>query len=345
MEADAGYSNFIDVCDGTKALEIIQTTRPDVVLLDVCMPPANGLDILSELRAGTVAADTPVVIFTSANEKDTKVTALNLGASDFLEKPVDRSELLARIRNTLLAKLHTDHLNEYSSKLEHEVRLRTTALTISRRDAIHCLARAGELRDDQTGLHVIRVGRYAAIIAEELGFGEERVLWLEHAAQLHDVGKIGIPDSILHKPGKLNDEEWKLMKGHCTAGVRVLLNANIEERQTCGVFEANSIIKLAALVANSHHEKWDGSGYPNGLAGTNIPIEGRITAVADVFDALSTKRAYKDALPLEKCFQILENSRATHFDPDCLDAFFRRKSDVIRTFHEYSDMDNSRLDQ
>ena len=332
---DAGFENLIDISDAEQALETIRNEQPDIVLLDVRMPKLSGMDILKELRNGAIASNTPVVIFTSASDKATKVKALNLGASDFLEKPVDSSELLARVRNTLLAKSNLDSLAEYSGRLEYEVRLRTTELSASRREAIQCLARAGELRDDQTGQHVLRVGKYAAIVAEELGFGEERVVWMEHAAQLHDVGKIGVPDSILHKPGKLTSEEWDAMKSHCLAGTRILLDETDTNEDSDG--RHSPIMKMASTVAQTHHEKWDGSGYPFGLSGSSIPIEGRIAAVADVFDALCTKRSYKEAIPLDRCFEMLEEGRGTHFDPDVLDAFFRRKSDIVRIFSDYTD--------
>lgn len=345
--SDAGFQNILDITEARLALETIRREEPDVVLLDIRMPEVSGLEILRDLRNGDVASQVPVLIFTSSTDKATKVAALDLGASDFLEKPVDVSELLSRVRNTLLAKSHLDNLSSYSNRLEHEVRLRTTELAASRREAIHCLARAAELRDDQTGKHVLRVGRYAAIVAEELGFSEERVVWMEHAAQLHDVGKIGVPDSILKKPGKLTADEWRTMKAHCLAGTRILLEESehgADESESSdlevSVFDSSNspIMRLASVVAQTHHEKWDGSGYPQGLAGTDIPIEGRIAAVADVFDALSTKRPYKEAIPLDRCFKMIEESRGSHFDPDILDAFFRRKSDIVRTYHDYADV-------
>ncbi len=344
---DAGFQNCVEINDSTQALETIHREQPDLVLLDIQMPHVSGLEILQTLRIDTPARSIPVLIFTSASDTDTKVSALELGATDFLQKPVDASELLARVRNTLLAKSHFDNLADYSNKLEHEVRLRTTELSASRREAIQCLARAAELRDDETGQHVLRVGRYAAIVARELGFSEERVVWMEHAAQLHDVGKIGIPDAVLNKPGPLNAAEYELMKTHCAAGTRIIrdeieIQSDVPQHHTqlgASVFHnCNSpIMRMAALVAESHHEKWDGSGYPLGLAGKEIAIEGRITAVADVFDALSTERPYKKAIPLEKCFQMMEECRGSQFDPDVLDAFFRCKSEVIRTYNDYGE--------
>ena len=280
---DAGFTHFVEVTEAHRAVDTIRMEMPDLVLLDVRMPKVNGLEILQELRNGPEASDTPVLIFTSESDKATKVKALNLGASDFLQKPVDASELLARIRNTLLAKSHMDNLASHSSRLEHEVCLRTTELSMSRREAIQCLARAAELRDDQTGQHVLRVGRYAAIIAEELGFSEERVEWIEHAAQLHDVGKIGVPDSILHNPGQLSNDEWEVMKAHCLGGTRILLDDVDKGQQSpeqhvefgVDVFEGcnSPIMKMASLVAQTHHEKWNGTGYPPGSPGRTFPLK------------------------------------------------------------------------
>ena len=296
------------------------------------------------MRANPSTCQTPVLVLTATRDKDAKVTALELGANDFLEKPLHPKELPARVHNTLLVKAHMDMLADYSTRLEHEVQLRTTELTASRWEAVQCLARAAELRDDVTGRHVLRVGRYAAIIAHELGFNEERIVWMEHAAQLHDVGKIGVPDAILHKPGKLTEEEFSIMKGHCVAGRSIIRDeivptSNVLHRN---VFDdwSSPMMAVASLVAATHHEQWDGSGYPQGLKGTDIPIEGRITAVADVFDALSTRRPYKAAIPLDECFRMVEEKRGTHFDPDIVDAFLRRRPEILQVAADYADSSN-----
>ena len=343
---DAGFSRFLPIHDATEALQLIKREEPDLVLLDIHMPKVSGLEILKALHAENRANPVPVLIFTSSTDKDTKVKALQLGATDFLEKPVHVSELLARVRNTLMAKAHLDFLADYSNRLEQDVKVRTSELAASRREAIQCLARAAELRDDHTGQHVLRVGRYAALIADELGFSEERTTWLEHAAQLHDVGKIGVPDSVLKKPGQLTREEYQIMQQHCMGGSRIIrddshrppvTNEHTHLREFLFSDLNSPVMRMAAVVAETHHERWDGTGYPNGLAGADIPIEGRITAIADVFDALSTERPYKDAIPLETCFKIMAENRGTHFDPRILDAFFRRTSDVIRIYLEYAD--------
>lgn len=340
-----GFERLATETDSKEAFARIKAEVPDLVLLDIQMPRVDGLTVLGQIRADGLTSKIPVVILTSSTDTNNKVKALNIGANDFLHKPVHSSELLARVRNTLMAKAHVDLLSGYSEKLEHEVQLRTAELVASRREAIQCLARAAEMRDDKTGQHVIRVGRYAAIIAAELGFPGEQIVDLEHAAQLHDVGKIGVPDAILNKPDRLTAEEFEQIKDHCRAGSRIIrddsrLDPNEGDANAISDFlgECSSpVMRLAALVAESHHEKWDGSGYPRGLSGEEIPIEGRITAVCDVFDAVSTSRPYKKAFPLDKCFQIIADGRGTHFDPAIVDAFFRRHQEVVQAFREYYD--------
>jgi putative two-component system response regulator len=338
---DAGYQNFVTIADAVQALPTLRAENPDLVLLDIRMPKVNGLDILQQIREDRLLKSIPVLIFTSATDMETKVRSLELGANDYCEKPLHVGELTIRVRNNLLAKAHVDSLNDHSNQLESEVAQRTAEVEESRQEAIQCLARAAEMRDDNTGKHTLRVGKYAAIIARELGLGSDRVVWLECAAQLHDVGKIGVPDSILLKPGALTKDEFAIMQRHCDLGSRIIRNDAHpagSARQEPGHRPFQSpLMQMAALIAESHHERWDGTGYPKGLKGEKIPLEGRITAVADVFDALSTARPYKKAMPLEQCFTILSENRGSHFDPLVLDAFFRCKSEIVRTYQEYSD--------
>jgi len=225
------------------------------------------------------------------------------------------------------------------------VQLRTLELAASRLELIHCLGRAAEYRDNGTGMHVVRVGRYAGIIARQLGLNAATVELIEQAAPLHDVGKIGIPDAILLKPGKLTEDEFDVIRQHCEFGKRIVDEMTSDDRRAMAAHAPadspivqvgrSPMLQMAARVALTHHEKWDGSGYPHGLAGEQIPLEGRITAVADVFDALSNKRPYKPAFPLERCFAMLEEGRGTHFDPRILDAFFARRKEVLRVRREY----------
>lgn len=339
LEQD-GYTNFLTLTDPRDAIDLIKKEMPDLVLLDIVMPHVTGLDILAEVRADSDIENIPVVILTASTDPETKLSALRLGATDFLAKPVDPSELIPRVRNMLVVKAHQDHLEEYAEQLEEAVRQRTYELAVSRKHVIECLARAAEYRDDDTGRHIIRVGKYAGLIADELGFTPDQCDQIEQAAQLHDVGKIAIPDAILKKTGKLNTDEYDFMRKHCIFGHKIIqpmsqqenniLRAHAELGARILSVESSEIIRMAGRIALTHHEWWDGTGYPIGLAGEDIPIEGRITAVADVFDALSSARPYKTPFPREKCFSIMESESGTHFDPTVLDAFFRRKDEIIQ---------------
>jgi len=247
--------------------------------------------------------------------------------------------------NVLAAKAYQNQLVQYSQSLEAAVRERTRLLEQAYREIGLVLARAAEYRDNDTGLHVVRVGRYARIIGEELGIVGDDADLLERAAQLHDVGKIGIPDSILLKPGRLTDEEFDLMKRHCMFGDRILQPYSGDEPQleigekplSLSDGGATPLLVLAHRIAMSHHEHWDGSGYPVGMQGEAIPLEGRITAVADVFDALSSKRCYKDSFPVDECFDTMAEKRGTQFDPSVLDAFLRRRDEVVDVLMRYAD--------
>ncbi len=333
----AGYKNFITVTESPLAMDTIRREKPDVIILDVMMPQVSGLEILQAVRADPELSHLPVLILTASTDADTRRSALGLGATDFLAKPVDASELLPRVRNALVVKAHHDHLKQYSGHLEQEVSQRTCQLEASRLHVVHALARAAEYRDDDTGRHVLRVGRYVTVIARELGMAEERLPMLEMAAQLHDVGKIGIPDAILLKPGKLDDPEFAIMKKHCEYGYKIINpHSDIEHeasaQSSVALSDAGSspMLAMAARIALTHHEKWDGSGYPRKIAGADIPLEGRITAVADVFDALSSERPYKKPFPLEKCIAILQEGRGKHFDDNVVAAFMRRLGDILQ---------------
>ena len=336
----AGYKSLRVHTDSTEVLAAIYREPPDLVLLDLMMPDVSGLEILAALRSDERMKHLPIVILTGTESSELRKRALTIGATDFLTKPVDIDELLPRVRNALLIK-------SYQNELKQRVRERTRQLEASQLDLIHRLAKAAEFRDDETGRHVIRVGRYAGIIADELGLAVDRVEMIEQAATLHDLGKIGIPDSILHKPGKLTRDEYDTIQKHCGIGLRICESMSGDEfrlfsRHTVvgsEIMQGSSapLLELASVVALTHHERWDGTGYPIGLSGEDIPLEGRITGVADVFDALSSRRSYKPAFPLEKCFEILEEGRATQFDPTVLDAFFHRKHDIVETQIRYAD--------
>jgi putative two-component system response regulator len=313
------------------------------------MPEVSGLEILRCMKMDAELSTIPVIILTAAPEASVKTQALQLGANDFLSKPVEPTELVLRVRNVLAAKSHFDNLANYSVELERQVRERTQELIQSRQQIIYCLARAAEFRDNETGHHVIRVGKYAGIIADELGFSAEQVEAMELAAQLHDVGKIGIPDRILHKPGKLDSEEFAFIQKHSNFGNQIIAcmpdnEWNIVKQHTeLGSLMVNvktsPIMRMASRIALTHHEWWNGKGYPLGLEGEDIPIEGRITAVADVFDALSSPRVYKKAFSRQKCFDMIEEKRGIQFDPQVLDAFYRRSKEIVEVQMRYADME------
>lgn len=343
----AGYQRFATTTDSTKAISLMQQNTPDVVLLDIMMPEVSGLDLLRIMKATPQLATIPVIVLTASADASVKTEALQLGANDFLSKPVEPGELVLRVRNVLTLKLHFDMVANYSINLERQVQERTRELAESRRQVIYCLARAAEFRDNDTGRHVIRVGKYAGVIAREMGFNDAQVEALEMAAQLHDVGKIGIPDAILHKPGKLDPEEFDFMQKHTGFGKQIIECmatdewSRLKEHTKIGSKlldpKASPVMSMACRIALTHHEWWNGAGYPLGLAGEDIPVEGRITAVADVFDALSSKRPYKKPIPREQCFQMLEEKRGQHFDPTVLDAFFRRAGEITEIQIRYAD--------
>lgn len=336
----AGYERFDEVLDSTEAIARIYAEMPDILLLDLMMPDVSGLDILQAVRSDPQLDSMPILVLTATCDRETKAEALNLGATDFLAKPVDPVELVPRVRNALLVKRREDALEEL-------VKQRTAEVERSRCEVIHCLARAAEFRDNDTGRHVLRVGKYTRVLAQQLGFDEAAAEQIELASILHDVGKIGIPDSILLKPGKLEPAEFEVMKRHSGFGNQIVQAMDTDEYETfAGHAEfgstligdcASPLLRLASRISLTHHEKWDGTGYPLGLAGEAIPLEGRITAVADVFDALSSRRPYKAPFPLKKCVDILEDGCGTHFDPQVIDAFLARKEDLIAIQVQYAD--------
>lgn len=334
-----GYENFVTTSNAREALPLLRSERPDVMLLDIRMPEISGLDILRVIGLDPQLQHIPVLILTAASDPTTRKQALDLGASDFLQKPIDPSELLPRVRNAVVIKKHFDMASSEATRLEQQIERRTRQLEATRQQLILCLARAAEHRDNDTGNHVIRVGRYTSIIARQMGYPENRLEMLEQAAQLHDVGKIGIPDSILFKPGKLGFDEYELMKRHCALGRQIIepisekewniMKTHTRIGESMLHVRSSSLLMLAARIAQTHHERWDGHGYPLGLQGEDIPLEGRIVAVADVFDALSSKRPYKDPFPRQKCFEILREGRGTQFDPAVIDAFFDCSEEIV----------------
>jgi putative two-component system response regulator len=301
-----------------------------VAICDVRMPGKDGLELLAELRAEGPTRDLPVVMLTGANEPDLKRRALDLGATDLLTKPADPEELIARIRSMLRLKAYQDDLKAQNEILEKAVRHRTAELTYSRTDIIWRLGKAAECRDEDTANHVVRVGCCCRVLAEALGLGTPHVEMIFLASPLHDIGKIGIPDHILLKPEALTPQEWTVMKRHCEIGARILaqqskvMSAFLAWRgasESVGAGMHNPLLETASAIALSHHERWDGLGYPSGLHGAQIPLEARICAIADSYDALLSERPYRSAFPEDVVLRTIREGAGHHFDPEVSAAF------------------------
>ena len=315
----------VSALSGEEALKMATASPPDIVLLDIMMPGISGYDVLNELRSREEFSGTPIVMVTALSRSEERLRALEAGADEFLTKPVDRTELRARVKALLKVKAYNDHLREDKEHLEAMVQDRTQELRAAYEhlqkaslETIVRLSRAAEYRDDDTGAHVVRMSRYASVVAQQMGLDSQVVEQIRHAAPMHDVGKIGIPDRILLKPGRLDAEEWSVMQRHTLYGAKILEESTSE------------VINLAETIARTHHERWDGAGYPEGLKGPDIPLSGRIVAVADVFDALNSRRPYKEPFPVERSLGIIRSEREKHFDPDVVDAFFAQEEDVLK---------------
>ncbi|MCB1194636.1 response regulator [bacterium] len=318
-----GYKKIDGISNPEQAVPWICENMPDVILLDISMPGISGLEVLQQLKNIKATSEIPVLMLTSQDDNDTKRRAFELGAQDYVTKPFNSYELIARVNNIVRLKLNTDQLKHQNILLEEKVQERT-------REIIRSLGRAAEFKDNETGEHVLRVSVYSAIIAAGLNFKPDKIDLILQATPMHDIGKIGIPDSILLKPDKLSDEERKIMEQHCIIGAEIFLSLEDKKRamrngKTSHLVlleqEESPLLKTAATIALTHHERWDGTGYPLGLKGDEIPIEGRIVAVADVFDALNSKRPYKDAFPIKKSWKIIHDLSGTHFDPRVVDEF------------------------
>ncbi|HEY3782944.1 MAG TPA: HD domain-containing phosphohydrolase [Fimbriimonadaceae bacterium] len=317
----AGYANVIPLCDPTKAFVVAENCKPDIILLDLHMPVMNGFELLQQIREQVTGSKyVPILVFTADINPESKKKALELGANDFLTKPGDATEIMLRVRNFLETRHLHRQLQDQNLDLEQKVQERTQALETARLEALEKLARAAEFRDDDTGEHAKRVGATAVGIAEQLGWAHIDVEELRMAAPLHDIGKIGLPDSILLKPGKLTDEEFEVMKRHTRIGASILGDSE------------SPVLQLAKMIAMAHHEWWDGTGYPGGLGGEEICLAARIVAVADVFDALTHARPYKEAWPEQDAEAEISKCAGSHFDPQVVEAFLamRQKYGVAR---------------
>ncbi len=308
-----------------EALAWCDNGKPDLLLVDYMMPELDGMEFIRQFRQLPACKDIPIVMITADSNRDIRYKALEIGASDFLNKPIDKAEFLARTRNMLNLRKNQIQLANRAQWLASEVRKATTALREQEGEALLILSKAAEYRDPETGAHISRMSHYSKLIAEQLGLSEiEQELILE-ASPMHDVGKVGTPDGILLKPGRLEPDEFGIMKQHAKHGHEILSQGS------------SHLLKVAAEIALSHHEKFNGMGYPNGLKGTEIPLYGRIVAVADVFDALTSERPYKKAWPVEKAITLLKEERGEHFDPQCVDAFLVVLDKVLEIMESFQE--------
>ncbi|MBX6364220.1 MAG: response regulator [Gemmatimonadetes bacterium] len=308
----SGYTDIHLVTAADQALALLPELQPDLLIVDLNMPATDGFSLLRYV-ADTVPRSTylPVLVLTGDTDEQTKNRALQAGARDFLTKPFSPVEVGLRIRNLLETRFFYRALHEQNARLEAEVQKRTAELRDAHLDILARLAQAAELRDDDTGQHTYRVAELSAEIATELGLGAEFAALLRRTAPLHDVGKIGIPDAILLKPGRLTAAEFEIIKSHTRIGARLLSSGN------------TPVLRMAEEIALSHHERWDGTGYPDGLRGQEVPIAARIVAVADVYDALTHERVYRPAWPVGEVIAKIHADAGTHFDPAVVDAFGR----------------------
>lgn len=313
---------IISVTSGEQALKFLSKRKPDLILLDINMPEMDGFEVMRTIKGNDAWEKIPVIFLTADRDADTEVECLEMGAVDFVGKPFEPEIMRNRIRRTL-------EIEEYRKDLEGVVRRQTAKIEKIQREIIISLANMIESRDGSTGQHVKRTSQYVEMIIEEL---KKRNLFADviddafiynviKAAPMHDIGKIKVPDQVLQKPGKLTEEEFEIMKQHSPEGGKII-------RMIMEQIEEKDYIEVAYNVAKFHHEKWNGRGYPDGLAGEEIPLEARIMAVADVFDALISKRCYKDAMSLDKAFGIIEESKGDHFDPQIAQVFLELRPQI-----------------
>ncbi len=304
--------------NGPEALDRAVRNAPDLILLDVMMPGMDGYAVCEQLKGDARTAQIPVIFVSAMNDVADEARGFEAGAVDYISKPVSPPIVFARVKTHLA-------LRDQNRVLEEMVRERTGELRQTRLDIIHRLGRAAEFRDNETGYHVIRMSHCCHLLAEKAGLDEEDCHTILHASPMHDVGKIGVPDRILLKPGPLEPHEWERLKKHPEFRAQIIARHD------------TALLRMAATIALSHHEKWDGSGYPQGLAEEEIPIHGRITAVADVFDALTSERPYKKPWPVEDAFDFVRDQAGRHFDPKLAELFLSARAEVMAIRKRWSD--------
>ncbi|MCP3870483.1 MAG: response regulator [Gammaproteobacteria bacterium] len=322
IDQDINVESF---SDPVIALRWAKENPHDLVITDYKMPHMDGVEFTHWLRQIPSCCDVPVVIITCVDDKSIRYKALEAGATDFLTKPIDHYECRARCRNLLQLRKQQGIIRDRAYWLEQEVFNKTNEVELREKETLKRLARAGEYRDEETGNHIARMAEYSQLIACELGLSKHECEVIRHAAPMHDIGKIGIPDQILLKGGKLNPLEFQTMQRHSMIGYEILKDS------------PSYYLKSGAIIALRHHERFNGKGYPNGLSGADIPIEAKVATVADVFDALQSERPYKKAWSLDRTLDYMRQQRGEHFDPDCTDAFFSQLDSILNIKNQFSD--------
>ncbi len=320
---EAGFANLTLTTDSTKALSLYQAIAPDLVLLDFKMPHFNGLEVMDQFLSVDRDGYFPVIMITAEEDETLRQKAFQAGAKDFLRKPYDRIDVILRSRSVIEMRKLYNQVRGQNLTLEENVKERTKDLYQTRMDVVWRLARVAEFRDEHTGEHINRMSRYAHVLAKGMGLSLGQCELILNTVVLHDIGKVAVPDAILLKPGKLDPEEFELMKKHTVWGAQMLSGSD------------SAFLKMAETIALSHHEKFDGSGYPNALKGDNIPLVGRIAAVADVFDALTSIRPYKKAWSWVEAAGEIKRLSASHFDPRVVDAFLTQAKDIEAIYRSY----------
>jgi len=332
-------------CDGGQALDMLQSGTYDLVLLDIMMPVMDGFEVLQQMKLQQRLKSVPVIMITALDDTSSAARCIDMGAEDYLTKPFDPTLLKARISSCLERKrlhdqesLYRSKIEEYNNQLQERVRQQVQEISQAQLGAIFAMSKLAESRDPETGEHLERMREYCKVLSQQLSKLTKYEIIIDNtfisdiyaASPLHDIGKVGIDDSVLLKAGKLTDEEWVVMKLHPVIGAETL-------REVDKQHPGNSLIRMGIDIAASHHEKWDGSGYPYGLQGTEIPLVARILALGDVYDALTSKRCYKDAFSHEKSRQIVIESSGSHFDPEVVDAFVQTEEEFKRIREFYQD--------
>ncbi len=317
------FMSFVD--DADTALQNCFNNDYDVIVSDISMPGKSGFEFLKVLKGEDRTKDIPVVFMTGLEDENLKNKALEMGATDLLDKQLPIPDLLARIDNCIRAKISIDEIKSKNRLLEKKVLDSSSELQETRMQVIRLLGRAAEFKDNETGMHAVRMAKFSALLGRQAGLTEEQCDLIHKTAPMHDIGKIGIPDNVLLKPGKLEFDEREIMKKHVIIGADILSGGNSE------------VIHTARLIVLHHHEKWNGRGYPFGLKENEISIEGRIVALCDVFDALTSNRPYKDAWPFEKAVQFIEEQKGIHFDPKLVEHFKVILPEIQAIKHKYDD--------